>query len=419
MTFDIPLPGNDCQTTLDVATVNFDANQVDLRVGGLNAPSVPTVSRGGNIWRASLDANLYPSADVTVWAIASNASRVVAYPHVWHNGAVNGLLPHYVCGHGHWTREGSPYKVAQKAGETIISPGASIVVDAGAVVAIENSSLTVVGDFDVAGSPSDPAVFTSYRDNATRLGDLNGDGLATQPAPGDWGFLGSQPTDDASVTTISHAVVRYGGGTDASDQCLFAPGIVDGTRLAISDSDFGYSVTGLVSVNNSSVDYSRFHDARCGGIAGTSSGSTSWTHNIFDASIRQTAFGSYQFGPGGFVTFTNNETAKPIVLNDNSDMAVEHFVVSHNNLLGGVADQAVDQDPNNLKDNWWGHTVPPPGLCRALWTYDSPAPVIGYLEGCPDNPGTLPNESAQIITGYFTAVYPACDSPCAGPRGPR
>ncbi len=99
-----------------------------------------------------------------------------------------------------WTTAGSPYVT----NGITIAQGATLTIDAGVVVKFTqyNSSLTVNGTLNATG-----AFFTSYKDDANG-GDTNGDGNATQPAPGDWRNI---DFESGSGGTLSGCSILYGG----------------------------------------------------------------------------------------------------------------------------------------------------------------------------------------------------------------
>jgi hypothetical protein len=74
----------------------------------------------------------------------------------------------------------------------------------------ENSQLTVLGNFDVNGTETEPVIFTSIKDDSVS-GDTNSDGAATLPSRSDrWGVdVGNWRASEAVLVNISHAEFRY------------------------------------------------------------------------------------------------------------------------------------------------------------------------------------------------------------------
>ena len=96
---------------------------------------------------------------------------------------------------------------------------ARLVIDPGVVVKMLGSRIeTEMGDELIAeGTASNPVIFTSIEDDRYGGGgafDTTNDGFDTTvtntPQPGDWGGLYFAP---ASLGSIDHAVIAYGGGT--------------------------------------------------------------------------------------------------------------------------------------------------------------------------------------------------------------
>jgi hypothetical protein len=86
-----------------------------------------------------------------------------------------------------WGPVGSPYIVSGTSG-TIVRPGASLTLLPGTVVKLDTHAQLDVNagaQLVAIGTPNAHVVITSLRDD-TVLGDTNGDGTATTPAPGDW-----------------------------------------------------------------------------------------------------------------------------------------------------------------------------------------------------------------------------------------
>lgn len=128
-----------------------------------------------------------------------------------------------------WTLAGSPYVVCP----IYVNSGVTLTIDAGVVVKFTqgNGSITVDGALVARGTPQQPIIFTSFRDDSA-AGDTNGDANATSPAPGDWNWL---HFNGASRGVLEHAVVRYGGDTYGHNVQIDTP------NVTLTDSTFAYA----------------------------------------------------------------------------------------------------------------------------------------------------------------------------------
>ena len=124
-----------------------------------------------------------------------------------------------------WTEANSPYVVT---GQVTVSSGVTLTVSAGVVVKFSaNTGLTVVGTLNADGTPSQPIVFTSLKDDSVG-GDTNADGSATNPAKGDWEDF--HFTSSSSNNVLGHVVIRYGGGVTSRSL------MIETSSLALSNS---------------------------------------------------------------------------------------------------------------------------------------------------------------------------------------
>lgn len=140
-----------------------------------------------------------------------------------------------------WSNGGLPYVID---GPLTIPSSTTLTINSGTVIKFLNDSalLENQGTLNVSGTSTNPVYFTSFNDNSIYPG-TNGT-TTSDPLPGDWATI---QTDSGSATTLTNAVIRYGGG--GSSMYNFANLNVLGGNLTVLNSEL-----------SSSSDYAIYND---------------------------------------------------------------------------------------------------------------------------------------------------------------
>jgi len=103
---------------------------------------------------------------------------------------------------------GFPYVIN---GLLTVNPGSILTLLPGEIIKMSLGAIKVNGSLIADGHAKEPVIFTSFKDDDTG-GDLNNDGIVSQPAPGDWYMISvnGNSTNDG-IAQLDHCVFKYGG----------------------------------------------------------------------------------------------------------------------------------------------------------------------------------------------------------------
>ncbi len=209
----------------------------------------------------------------------------------------------YGSGTTNWTLANSPYYIT---GDVTVNPGSTLSIEPGVVIKFAQSiGLHIYGTLTANGTAGSGRIyFTDYRDD-TISGDTNGDGSATDPAPGWWrGIM----VFDGGVATIANSVVRYGGSSGPNSSNLYKAG-VSGT-LTVTDTVATYSSGYGLYLNNASaattaITGSTFSYNTLDGILAGTDSPASITNSTFTGNGRYGIYASVS-NPATFLVNSGN-----------------------------------------------------------------------------------------------------------------
>ncbi|MDD5032432.1 MAG: hypothetical protein PHR36_05360, partial [Patescibacteria group bacterium] len=146
-----------------------------------------------------------------------------------------------------WTKAQSPIVVS---GTVWLKAGVNLTIEKGVAVKFDSSSMLLIsGKLIALGAKAEPIVFTSIKDDSSG-GDTNGDGAASQPAPGDWSYLFVNQGGEAN---LDYATVQYGGGADEGAVINYK-GKLTINNSVITKNKAGVSNNrGVLTISNSSI----------------------------------------------------------------------------------------------------------------------------------------------------------------------
>jgi phage-related protein len=332
-----------------------------------------------------------------------------------------------------WTSAGSPYILD---GGVTVASGATLTIQPGVIVKLNGQfrELNVNGTLLAQGTASAPIVFTSIKDDSVG-GDSNGDGSATQPAPGQWYDIafGSSST----TSQLQWVDVRYGGYGSGNWNygALSVNGSVTVTDSTIHDNQMSgiKSYTGNVTVDRSTI-------AHNGNGISLNMASLTMTHSTVVANSNDGIWFNLISSYNGV---TSSIMYSDVKRNggDGIEIGVERTLPvakwphgNYNNIfdnvsnkqiyLGGYHPATTPQYNVDWKNNFWGDKVyywHAPALCLSYapyspghlaYSWSHPAPGPGGLVPPPDGP--LPWVTYLAGTGNNVA-YCAYDRFKIGP----
>lgn len=293
-----------------------------------------------------------------------------------------------------WSPQGSPYMV----NGLTVPAGVELTMLPGTVVKMAwQKTISVAGTLLVLGNPGNHVVITSARDD-TVMGDSNGDGSTTSPAPGDWYRVG---TSAGGVEVIDYADVRYGGYGSAC-WAYGAIGAGGHAESVIANSSITDSSNAGIEVDSSATAgiYNNYIARSCYDVTASQPAALDIIGNTLDSPTGSTAL---------FLLYPQKTRVWFNVVNGVSEAAgsaptTRAMADVRFNQLAQVSDYGIaSQQLNDWSDNWWGANanLPLPSCMDPTIAANS-IPAISTSSsttGCPSG--------QHQVTGYTRAVLPA------------
>ena len=291
-----------------------------------------------------------------------------------------------------WGPQGSPYIVRSSLH---VPSNITLTLLPGTVVKMDSvfARKLVDGQLLSLGTPTDRVVITSYRDD-TVMGDTNGDGDATSPAPGDWDRLTFRSSTGPSV--LHYTEVRYGGW--GSSSCGYSMVNVSGSgaHLTVANSTLSHSQWAAFRVTAS---------ARFVGLYGNHISNSSCTISTLNAAdfevIGNTLQGPAVLANSDRLRIRFNTVTGNLGYLWSSSRNPTGVDIRFNSLLGGVSGTP------DYSRNWFGHDANQPlPSCLLPEVADEWVPALDtrwVMDVCP--------HGQKRVYGYAQSVLPALSEP--------
>jgi parallel beta-helix repeat protein len=231
-------------------------NTISSNGGGIYAMTPPL-----NIANNTITANSGPS----LYLIGASTGSTISGNTVSGNDGNGIFVQGTIDAETHWQSLDTPYLAYGTFPGVTVSSSATLTIAPGVVVKFQGSGgygqgggMDVQGTLIADGTPADPIIFTSFKDDAAG-GDTNGDGGATSPSQYDWHAVRLGTTSRNNV--LDNVEVRYGGyGPNQALRVESASTSVTDTifyncSAALGISDVDLNVSGNIFTANGNAIY--------------------------------------------------------------------------------------------------------------------------------------------------------------------
>jgi parallel beta-helix repeat protein len=222
----------------------------------------------------------------------------------------------------------APYVVDSHSG-THLTVVATLTIEPGAIVKFEQGGyLHVVGSLVTEGSPGQEIIFTSLKDDIAG-GDTNGDGTATSAVPGDWQYLGFDPTSSGMLDQV---VVRYaqtGIRSYSPDLAVSHSTVTQCSQGGIYIYSGSSTITGNTISSNGSYGIYVFSTTSSVITGNTISGNADWAISLFDPNATKYVSGNTISGPKAGMWVNDGAITSNVTWNADAPYVVDSHSGTH------------------------------------------------------------------------------------------
>lgn len=256
-----------------------------------------------------------------------------------------------------WGPQGSPYVITSNF---IVPRGTALTLLPGTIVKLQAAALIVEGQILALGTPDRRVVFTSLRDDSV-LGDTNGDGSATSPAPGDWSRVELTGLSNASTGVFPAHVIDYAdfryGGTAGYPACRAGQIYIqrDLVQATVSNSLFSHSGDAHVFANGGQRSHFGLYSNTFSRGSGSNCGVRLWQSDV--AMVANTLADVWLSVEGGTRQriWRNHLGGGTYLWSGSYQQPVPRSVIDvrYNTILVSASDYGIV----DWTSNWWGYNI--------------------------------------------------------------